>query len=444
MSRSQAKNCVIVVLAVLAIYLTSQLWFENFSNHNFFYLLFASRAVPANAEEIISFARPYRLIIGYGDDTFAIQYNGLQSESLIKNCDRVIADVLKQGEVDEQNIENYEKILTRPVYIYEYAFTMPSNLFASAFGQKGGTLVNRTAAFSRIALVPALSPNEKTTLFFLQENGEVACVLQSGASLTPPTKIKPDSFVYESAALGGYDALTPNLFVMKFPQGALEYPAIRVTNPYQGKELLMGDVEKNVDSLFTNPTAKLSFTDQDNVYTFIDDNTVVKYYDNDVLDYANYRTSSTDATFLQNFAAAVGFIQADKHIVNEYYLAGYETQDKRTTFYFDLIINDLPLLLPDNYKNTKAPLSHALEITVEEEHVAHYRKLVYNFLPDSATKTAARNLHMTLQSVADYGNELIENQFSDVKLGYKIDRNKQAYLYWVLRLGGGTYSKNAQ
>ncbi|MDR3239696.1 MAG: hypothetical protein LBT44_06365 [Clostridiales bacterium] len=449
------KNSLIVILAVLAVYLTSQLWFENFSGRNFFYrFLNAYVTAPALSGEN-SFGQPYRLIIGLGGNSFIVRYNNLSAQPVKRDCDEIISDVLKQGEFiamreTSDSDARYDEIFNSRCYLYDYYFDMPMIHFAAAFSQKNSALVSRISTFNCVALIPVPQPDgsypgEKTIVCFLDEMRGVIYEYESKKNLAPPSGEAPP-LVYESSRLSGYSFMSSHAFIAKFSQGVYSYPAIQVINPYAGTELLMGAIEKNVDSFFVNPAAKVSFVGENNVYTFIDENTVVKYYKNDVLDYANYKTVSVNATFLQNYEAAVRFIRNDPLVTNEYYLAGYESEEeKKITFYFDYAINDLPLLLPDGYRSSaEAPIGHAIEITVDEENVARYRKLVYTYLQDSYAKTAASDFNAALRFVAE-PDGASASPLSGVVLGYKMDRSKQAFLYWVLWLqGGGSFSQNAQ
>jgi hypothetical protein len=242
----------------------------------------------------------------------------------------------------------------------------------------------------------------------------------------------------------GYNIFTRNMFLAAYPESGFAYPAIRIVNPYTDGELLLGEVDKHVDNFFVNPAAKLSFIDENagNVYTFIDENTVVKYYQNDVLDYANYRSGTSNGDTMRDYEAAMEFISTDPYVTNEFYLSGYDASNGETTFYFDYVINNLPLMLPDEYKREgAATLRAAIEVTVREESVVHYRKLVYNFQTDSTEKSAHLDFDAALAAVSGSWNVSANGLLSDVLLGYKIDRNKQAYLYWVMQTGGGTLSQ---
>ena len=209
------------------------------------------------------------------------------------------------------------------------------------------------------------------------------------------------------------------------------------------KELLMSVIEENVNMFFENPSVKSSFVGDQNVYTYSDADTVVKYYQNDVLEYSNYRTSAGESGLLKNFSTALNFIKSDALVKNEYYLAGYTQQDNDYTYYFDYVVNNFPMVLPDEYKrndaeNGAAALKHAIEVTVRDGSVVNYKKIVYNFIMDDATKTAELDFERILSEAAASGSQ---EKISDVLLGYKLERSQKAYLYWIIRLGEQTLSK---
>jgi hypothetical protein len=258
-------------------------------------------------------------------------------------------------------------------------------------------------------------------------------------------RLQHNGLIYTASALDNNRIIENNAFVAKISGSGYQYPAIQVINPYADGEILIRTIEKGIQTFFVNPAAKMSYVDTENIITFSDENTVVKYYQNDVLDYANYRIGNGGNNLLRNFGTAISFIELDKSVVNEFYFAGYEkSENGEFTFYFNYVINNLPIFLPDEYKlkdKGGAALQHSIEVTVKAEHVVHYRKLVYRYEPDTVLKEA----QVDFDEAVDI--ELSQSQTTgvlrDVLLGYKIDRNKQAILFWIMPTSGGTLSKAA-
>jgi hypothetical protein len=169
-----------------------------------------------------------------------------------------------------------------------------------------------------------------------------------------------------------------------------------------------------------------------------------------VLEYSNYRTGNGESGLLRSFSTALSFIEADAFIKDEYYLAGFDDDkqdDSEFTFYFDYVVNNFPLELPSEYQRKEmqsgeASIGNAIEVVVREGSVVNYKKIVYNFVPDNSEYITNLDFNSVL---AEFGPSQNENhsRVRDVVLGYKLEQNKKASLYWKIRIGEHTFSKMA-
>ena len=436
---SKVKTGLIIFLSGLAIYLTSQLWFAKISSRNFFYSFF-SQTEPHELGSEKTFAWPYRFITNYGGNRFGMLYSGMGLNLLRESCDGIIANMLKDGERLTTRELNYADVFSAPGYVFEYAFNMPLSVFSSIFGRPGFS--DDLEYLTSIVFLPPDAVREVTIVWLLDESNKVMSGYSVKSSLTPVT-VNPDDFyqeiLYESSALSSDIPTDNNIFIARLSDDSYDYPTVSIVNPYVEKELLMGVIEQRVNVFFENPSAKYSFPGDNNVYTYIDAYTAVKYFQNDVLDYSNYRAGKEETGMLKSYSAALSFIQSDAFIVNEYYLADYKQNDTAYTFYFDYVVNNFPVFLPDEYKRSEqasgaVAIEHALEITVREGNVVNYRKIVYNFITDTLSKTAKLDFEETFP-------EISASQISELVLGYRLDLSKKAYLYWKIRLGDQFLSK---
>ena len=436
---SKVKTGLIFILTGLAIYLTSQLWFANISSRNFFYSIFP-QTEPQDLNNEKAFAWPYRFITNYGGNRFGVLYSGMDINKLRESCDAIIANMLKDGEFLGTRELNYGEVFSAPGYIFEYAFNMPIAVFSTIYGKPGFS--DNLEYLTSIVFLPPDAIREVTIIWLLDETSKTMSGYSIKSALIP-ISVNPDEFyqeiLYESSALCSGVLTDNNIFIAKLSDDSYNYPTVSIVNPYVENELLIRVIEQRVNVFFENPSAKLSFPGDNNVYTYIDASTVVKYFQNDVLDYSNYRMDKKETGILKNFSAALNFIKSDAFIVNQYYLADYKQNDNDYTFYFDYVVNNFPVFLPDEYKRSEqasgaVAIEHALEVTVREGNVVNYRKIVYNFITDMINKTAKLNFEETFP-------EVTASQITELMLGYKLERSKKAYLYWKMRLGDHSYSK---
>ena len=85
-----------------------------------------------------------------------------------------------------------------------------------------------------------------------------------------------------------------------------------------------------------------------------------------------------------DFSAALAFVNADPHVINDFYLAGYEARGRTHVFSFNLLIQHgttvFPLAAPDvGWGLIDDPLYFPIEVTVERGHIIRYRKLAYTY-----------------------------------------------------------------
>ncbi|MDR0271828.1 MAG: hypothetical protein LBI27_00725, partial [Clostridiales bacterium] len=117
------KSFLIIALAGLAVYQVSELWLVGLTNRSFF--LYLQARFSGSAPELQSaFARPYRIVSGAGDGLFEIRYSGIADSDEWDFGETALRAILQSGVF--VGMSETEKVLARPVLIYEYAFPMTS------------------------------------------------------------------------------------------------------------------------------------------------------------------------------------------------------------------------------------------------------------------------------------------------------------------------------
>jgi len=148
------------------------LWFVNITNRNFFMGLFPflqQAELPDGFENLVT---PWRVLRIQEDGEITAQYNKLANEDLGGN--RILQQLFSHGSfvsaspLDEGMLLY---LLSRPAYVYEYAFPMEPEWFMLGFGQIYGQRASvmggrGMAPFRRVFIRPGL-------VFFLCDNGYV-------------------------------------------------------------------------------------------------------------------------------------------------------------------------------------------------------------------------------------------------------------------------------
>ena len=380
------KSVLIVILAALAVYQTGLLWFVNITNRNFLlnYFPFLQQvAIPEGADRI---AVPWRIMTLKEDGSFRAQYSNIAGSDTWLYSHMILENLLQDGSfVNTYPPGPYinERMLAWPAYIHEYAFPMDAEWFTHAFGQRGNTLTSRGVEFFRWIIIH-LPENSAVSVYFVCENGYVY------EFAVTPADGWADAFLHinlEEAA-GPIYSFEDGLFIRQDP-----FPGVKITNPYADDRgnFSLSFMQDRVSGFFGNPAAIRSIG-FDPVWVFRDANTVVRYYVTQVLEYINYRAIDLgeSSTFLSDYVAAIQFVEEDPSVVNEFYLAGFREENYQHIFYFNYIVGEMPLLMPEGWPQN-APLSYPIVVTVDRGTVIRYRKLVLNFHVDESVRLSSQS-----------------------------------------------------
>ena len=371
---SKVKSILIVLLASLAVYQTGILWFVNITSHNFlanYFPFLHQEAIPEGADRLVV---PRRIIISApengGNLTFAARYT--ITSDIRRYGDIVLSHLLQSGtfvSVTEPDAETLHYILSGPGYIYEYAFPMDPEWFTRGFGQRSNILTARGSGmepFRQVIIRPAAIVNGTNAhIFFISENGLVyEFTVPDPSDHIMPTVVEGPFYRLENGRFYRYNS---------------PFYGINLTNPYaDAVGVSLSHIKDQVSMFFSNPTAVRPIVGND-VWVFMDINTVVRYYVTHVLEYISYRAidRSAPSSFINDFAVALQFTDRDHLVVNDFYLANFREENGQHIFYFNYIVDETPLPLP----------SHPIVVTVDHGTVVRYRKLAFNFHTDSQSQT---------------------------------------------------------
>jgi len=380
--KSIFKSLLIFGLAILTVFQVSQLWFVNITDRNFFLYVQAMLATGA-PDGHDAFVRPFRIVYGAGDGYFNMRLSDISETEAWKYGEPMITAILSNGHFVAQTPIDRERLLSRQIFLYEYAFAMNAEIFTQAFGQRTSLALTGHGIenFYKIAIHPPSDDTSNLIAFFIDDDyaWEFSLPYHRAERIDiAPTPQDDLHFVPINS---------PNIgFAPVRPQG-FRYHPISVANPYQSAfgSLHLSSVGAGIEPFFSNPATINQRPGTDGVYTFSNLNTMVRYLVNDVLEYTSFRPIGTTASsnFINDFSAAYAFVNADPHVVNEIFLAGYDSSRGREhVFLFSYIIDDFPIVLTEPWftgPNCQDPLLTSIEVVVDNGRVVRYRRLAYNF-----------------------------------------------------------------
>ena len=375
------KSILIFALAALAVFQVSQLWFVNLTDRTFFLYVqarFAPRAPDGHGDFVI----PFRVVYGAGDGYFNIRHSDMRNLRSWNYTSLSMGELLSNGNFVGRTVIDRDAILTTPMFMFEYTFNMCPDIFSIAFDQRsGGALTGQGIEyFNRFAVLPPASDSESLTVFFMTDDYKWEFNLPAGR--VPSISIEGVAqeflhFVPVNSDAIGFVPVQPPQF---------SYHPIGVTNPYQSAfgTLTLSSIRSRVEPFFNNPATINQRSGAGGIYTFSNLNTMVRYLVYDVLEYTSFRPIGTIASseLVEDFAAAFNFISNDPYVLNEFFLAGYESRGRENIFWFDYVIDDFPLVFAEPWETGPAcanPLLSPIEVVVDHGRVVRYRRIVYNF-----------------------------------------------------------------
>jgi len=410
MTLSKVKSICIILLAFLTIYQTGFLWFVNITNHNFllnFFPFMHQVTVPDGVDRLVV---PWRIIRSHGSGRFSAQYNNLSGE---RYGNIVLSHLLQNGRfVGTHPMSGLSNFLSYPAYIYEYAFPMEADWFTQGFNQRSTLLTARvTAPFRKVIIRPPVAGDSEAAVLFLCENGyihEFAILPPEGFSYSITEESSVPYYIFEDFQF--------------IRHGLVPFYGVQVSNPYTDDgSLLLDFVMGRVSGFFSNPAAILHSVGSDgDVWVYRDVNTVVRYYATNVLEYISYRAidRSVASSFLNDYAAAVLFVERDTLVINDFYLADFREENGMHVFYFSYVVGDMPLIMAEGWSDQ---LSHPIIVTVDHGTVVRYRKIAFNFYIDE---------RMPFSVNAEFRGA--SHAAANVILGYKISAQDINSLHWFL------------
>lgn len=433
------RNFIIAFLMVLAIYQTGELWFGDFSDHNFFSLF-------SNNESAYSKNVAYtlnRLIINFGDNKVICRANNIYDSDYKVQFDKAVSIALTKGTLTENTGDvDWDNILDNRAIIYEYNCSFSGKDLVGIFDVNSDNCA-RIKSYDTIIILPRADNSFMRVIFYDSvEKTSAYAELKSNSIIgkcfeTSSEFINMDNEIYYiSSVKNGFDIFSCNIFL---PQSESEIYTYSAIEPH----LTMNDIsmiEKNANIFFDNAATK-NYTKNNGNYVFSDETSVVKFYENSVLEYFNYDTKSKeDNSFSANYVSAINLIKQDRFITNEFYLDNYSYNEGQYVFNFNYKINDLPLIPGDELKSSTG-INSFIEVVTSNGSVDKYKKYACRYtISDKLDLNANVDFIAAIDKiyVMLYPDGSEAKPVDNINLAYIAD-NKSFGLSWIIDIEGKSY-----
>ncbi len=442
--KSTGKNFIIAFLMILAIYQTAELWFGEFSSHNFF--AFKDDFSQPGAEDEISHTLE-RIIINLGENKMLCRGNGIYNSAYKESADTAIAKLLRKGEVISEGIADWKSLLQSKAVIYEYGYISDGSQAEKFFNVENSN-TSKIKSFDTIMLSydrgsARLRFINSQTLWYMEILSNDTALASDINGIFEGFSSSKEDIYYISSVQNGFEIFKNNVFIPRWDGQSVNYSYLSPKMRYEGA-YGRADLEREVNGFFDNPAGKW-INDVEGVLNFSDESTVVKYYPNGVLEYSNYSTGSQNEEndFYTNYMSALALIKKDEGISNEFFLRDYVMEGGNYIMYFGYKANNLPILMGEELQKSTG-MKDYIEVTAGMGRVSKYKRYCVDYSLETDESMVASNDF--LNAVDDVYNRLDlsdEQQVNDLTLSY-IDRgnNQQLSLWWIIDIEGTEYLRN--
>ncbi len=434
--RSKIQNVMILILCVTVVMEVSHLWFINLANGQSIY----QGKKKSVAEQIYKedFISPARITKAIGENEYYVIYEGLIYDKLLENSKNILQSCAQKGNFMDTG-KNLDLILNnKGVLSFDYSYLIEGRMLQESLHTSKNNF-NRVNTFNKISFI--ISDGLFNIYFIDTEKNEYSYYTLNDVDLVNKyielSRNVVSDFSY-SFNKGSNGIVFDNELVANIDE-ELTYKKIQKNNPFT---TIYGDsprnlVQSKVEGYFNNiSNVKFSPSASETAYLFSDTDTVVKYFNSGILEYSYYNViaNSYEYSIVEDYAIAKGFIAKDADVINKYFLKNYYRDNFETVFEFAYVANNYPIFYETEAGFTDIPIT----VTVKNNVVTNYKKIVYNFEISESSSTVEKNLNNALVIFSNKGDEpVIDNVF----LGYKTYEDNQdeeidASLYWYLEAYG--------
>lgn len=450
MKYNKLTDLVIFILVAAAVFQTGKLWLGNTDSHNFFYSLYSSSGGEVKeTDQDYDIIEPEKTVVGYGNRKFNMLYSDGGDSSVTDLSERVIGDVLRNGRYESSSAVNWSEYIEGKAVIMKYSFYMAPREYIKGYGINNEEFINNVKSINYIVVVPGSGSSETTYCYFIDSSMGESCLFTiTGSQSSSELYNAIQNMQYSSGSKIDYIStvqsglnIFDSTYVPQWPDGEYTYNVVNSINSFSGEngELDSDKLGDCVNGFFDNYVSGQDATNVNGIYTFTDDNRVVKYYESGVLEYYDYSTgtASSEQTLAAAYTISQNFLNNDKYIKNDIYLSGVETRNDGMVLYYDYALDNVPVRFSDKTAS-ETGMTHAIEVVVNNGGVKRYKRYVAEF-EKNAEKTASINVDMISawdDAIMNYTGSDIVTSVEDMAIGYYLDGENDIYIKWFTSVNG--------
>ena len=445
MTKNSFINLLIVVLTSLAVVQTGGLWLSQTKSHNLFYSAVNNFFVVS--DKTTEYYRPIdaeTIAVGTGNNHYTLLH-GNESKKLRSSVKNAIGSAFEKGSENSSGSLDW-MVLSGKNIVLDFPFSVSWGEFSKGFSSSFSPEV-AFDSFDTVVITPSYADNG-TYVTFINKSEQMSVSIVTvdekiNSSLrTVIDETKTSDLAYISSAQSGFNIFKNNVFLPQWTEEKYTYSPVNVINACSDSNgaVTMATVKKMVQPLFAASSIAGSGIDENGIFFFTNDEIVVKYYPNGILEYFSYSKSDSSQTLASAYDACMTFIENDTSITTDVFLTDAEASTEGLIFRFDYSVNSMPVTFSEELKEEMG-FESAIEVVVTNNTVKKYRKYACEFKEDTETELSASVDFLTEinRVITDYSENGEILQVDNISLCYYVDKNNVSALKWITNLGGKTY-----
>ncbi len=461
MKLSKIQNFVIIALVIATVVQTGKLWLYDNDSHNFFYTIFSDFGNDGSTYSGETYIlEPSTVITGYGNKKFSKFYSESDDSGIYDLGNDGIKELFSKGEFLDKSQLDWDSFLIPKCLIFKYNGSININDFEKSFGVSRD--LRNDFNFNSILIYPQMNYGSTLNISFVNlekeesynykvTNSKFSKSIYDAIEKRQNSEIKSDNQItYISTKQSGFNIFYDNVFVPQWTETEIEYNLLKRINPFeQNGDFSVSLFESYIDNFFDSSTSKWSEINEQGEYLFSDDNTVVKYSSTGVLEYFNYKAvnKNVEQSFISAYSTAKSFIERDNSLKTDIYLENWYIDDDEYIFCFNYTVNNMPLIPSDILKEMNN-LNYCMEISVKNNSVRKYRRIVYNYEKDSKTAVINKEFIKALDETVminyeNNGGDIV-TKVDDIKLAYYMSGKDSIKLRWFTTIDNNVYSVSCE
>lgn len=455
MKKYWVKNIIIAVLGILLVYQTGMLWFGKNIGQVVFYNLKNAVAMGSIFSMQEGEGRnlfPEAVIAGYGDKLYRVIRSEESYKEISESMEKAMEGLWEKGSFEGICDADWNSILESKCVMYKFPAELSSREYFGRLGKKASDFFSKNIENFDYFVITATSSGSSHLDFYFVDSNVGLC----GKYVLEDNEIAADMYnesenfrdevsrtiPHISTMENGFKLFKGNVFIPEWSEGEYFYDIVSSKNPfYENGQFSSALLSDYTDVFFDNFSVKRGTKDlYTGVYVFSDEDIVVKYYKNGLLEYFDYDSgASSEQNVFTAMKSAAEFIEKDKTLSTGYFLTDIKSKSEGLVFYFDYEVREFPVELSEEIKK-ETGLESAIEVTVKNNSVKKYRRYMYNFEATRNVSLMNTDFTYAMDNAVNRHMEaglLVEPE--ELYLGYCADGTDIIFMNWYARISGIKY-----